>query len=68
MSVNKKRVEAAVRLVVQRVSEASVSVADEVTGAIGAGLCVFLGVGRNDTETDAALLAVKLTNLRIFED
>ena len=56
------------RLVVQRVSEASVSVAAEVIGAIGAGLCVFLGIGRNDTEVGAALLAGKLTNLRIFED
>ncbi len=68
MSVNRKRVGRAVRLIVQRVSEASVSVGDEVIGAIGAGLCVFLGVGRKDTETDAELLAAKLTNLRMFED
>jgi D-aminoacyl-tRNA deacylase len=68
MFVNKRRVEPAVRLVVQRVSEARVSVGDEVIGAIGAGLCVFVGVGGKDTETDAEFLAAKTKNLRIFED
>ena len=41
------------KLVLQRVKEASVSVDGETIGAIGRGLVVFLGVGRNDTEKDA---------------
>jgi len=57
-----------VRAVVQRVSEASVTVEDKVTGAIGAGLCVLVGVGAQDTESDARWLAEKVVDLRIFED
>lgn len=56
------------RAVVQRVSQASVSVDDQLCGAIGAGLLVLLGVGKNDSEQDAVLLADKITNLRIFDD
>ena len=53
---------------VQRVSQASVTVADEVVGRIERGLVVLLGVGQQDTEADADYLAHKLVELRIFED
>ncbi|HVI09359.1 MAG TPA: D-aminoacyl-tRNA deacylase [Candidatus Binatia bacterium] len=56
------------RAVVQRVSRAQVSVDAEVTGKIGAGLLVLLGVGREDTEADARYLAEKICGLRVFED
>lgn len=56
------------RAVVQRTFEASVTVGDEVTGAIQRGLCVFVGVGQQDDEAHAASLAEKLVGLRIFED
>jgi D-tyrosyl-tRNA(Tyr) deacylase len=59
---------AAVRAVVQRVSEASVSVDGRETGRIGAGLAVLLGVSRSDTEKDADLLAEKVLHLRVFPD
>ena len=56
------------RAVVQRVSRAKVTVGGEVTGEIGAGLMILLGVGREDTAAVAAALAEKAANLRIFED
>ncbi len=56
------------RAVVQRVTSAQVTVEGEVTGKIAAGLCVLLGVGKDDGESDATLLADKIANLRIFED
>ena len=56
------------RAVIQRVRSASVSVDDRVLGSIGRGLMILLGVGVNDTERDAAWLADKTVNLRIFED
>jgi D-aminoacyl-tRNA deacylase len=56
------------RAVVQRVSRAQVSVNAEITGQIGPGLLVLLGVGRSDTEQDATYLADKIANLRVFED
>jgi D-aminoacyl-tRNA deacylase len=56
------------RAVVQRVSRAQVSVNAEITGEIGLGLLVLLGVGRDDTEADAAYLAEKVCGLRVFED
>jgi D-tyrosyl-tRNA(Tyr) deacylase len=54
--------------VVQRVSRAQVRVEGEVKGAVGRGLVVLLGVGRNDSADAAAYLADKVANLRIFED
>jgi D-tyrosyl-tRNA(Tyr) deacylase len=57
-----------VRLVVQRVIRARVLVEGRVVGEIGPGLVVFVGVGLNDTAQDAAYLADKTANLRIFED
>ncbi len=56
------------RAVVQRVSRAKVSVEGRVTGEIGAGLMILLGVGREDTSAVAASMAEKVANLRIFED
>lgn len=56
------------RAVVQRVSSARVEVEGQVTGAIGRGLLVLLGVGQADSEKDAAWLAEKIAGLRIFED
>ena len=56
------------RVVVQRVSRASVKVGEEITGEIGAGLLVLLGVGQEDSERDADYLAEKIAGLRIFED
>src|ERR1700726_2165763 len=56
------------RAVVQRVSRAKVAVDGCVTGEIGAGLMVLLGVGREDSGLVAAWLAEKAANLRIFED
>ena len=56
------------RAVVQRVASAQVSVAGEVRGEIGHGLCVLLGVARGDTASDAERLAGKVARLRIFEN
>jgi D-aminoacyl-tRNA deacylase len=56
------------RVVVQRVSSARVTVAGEVTGEISQGLLVLLGVGHDDTAADAEWLAQKICALRIFED
>jgi D-tyrosyl-tRNA(Tyr) deacylase len=56
------------RALVQRVSEARVTVADEVVGEIGSGLCVLVGVTHDDTEAEAKKLASKVANLRIFDD
>jgi D-aminoacyl-tRNA deacylase len=56
------------RAVVQRVSRAQVAVNGEITGEIGLGVLVLLGVARDDTEADATYLAEKICGLRIFED
>ncbi len=56
------------RACIQRVSRARVTVAGEVTGRIGAGMLVLLGVAREDSEADARQLAGKIAGLRIFED
>jgi D-tyrosyl-tRNA(Tyr) deacylase len=56
------------RAVVQRVSSARVTVAGDVTGEIGRGLLVLLGIAQDDTEDDARWLAEKICALRIFED
>jgi D-aminoacyl-tRNA deacylase len=57
-----------VRALVQRVSEASVTVDGDEVARIGAGMLVLLGVRRGDTEQDADRIAAKLLALRIFED
>ncbi len=56
------------RAVIQRVSRASVKVEEELTGEIGPGLLVLLGVAKEDVEADADYLAGKIAGLRIFED
>src|SRR5271155_4933900 len=56
------------RVVVQRVSRAKVTVNATVTGEIGAGGMILLGVGREDTSPTAAGMAEKIAHLRIFED
>ena len=56
------------RLVIQRVSEASLSVDGEIIGAVGRGLMVLVGVEHGDTEADVDWLAEKTVELRIFED
>ena len=56
------------RAVVQRVSRAQVTVHGEITGQIGLGLLILLGVGRDDTEADAIYLSEKIAGLRVFED
>jgi D-aminoacyl-tRNA deacylase len=55
-----------VRAVVQRVSAASVEVDGETVGAVGAGLCVLLGIAAGDGEEEAARLARRIARLRIF--
>jgi D-aminoacyl-tRNA deacylase len=57
-----------VRAVVQRVSSARVVVAGEAVGEIGSGLCVLLGVARDDGEDEAQRLAARIARLRIFEN
>lgn len=56
------------RAVVQRVSSASVRVGAETSGAVGAGLLVYLGVARDDDAGDARWLAEKVAGLRVFTD
>ena len=56
------------RLVVQRVLEASVTVSGAVVGRIGPGVLVLVGIGKGDGEEELRYLAEKLLGLRIFED
>jgi D-tyrosyl-tRNA(Tyr) deacylase len=56
------------RAVVERVSRAKVTVNGWISGEIGMGLLVLLGVGQEDTDSDANYLAEKIAGLRIFED
>ena len=56
------------RCVVQRVTEASVTVNGETVGAVGPGLMVLIGVSTEDTDADLKYMADKVPNLRIFDD
>lgn len=56
------------RVVIQKVSEASVSVKGETLGAIKKGFMLLVGVGQEDDDTDVDYLARKIANLRVFED
>ena len=56
------------KLVIQRVANASVEVDNEIVGKIGQGFLVLFGAGEGDTKEQADFLAEKLCNLRIFED
>jgi D-tyrosyl-tRNA(Tyr) deacylase len=57
-----------VRALLQRVSRAEVRVAEEVVGRCGAGLCILVGIGRDDDAATAERLARRVVDLRIFED
>lgn len=57
-----------VRVLIQRVSRARVAVGQDIVGEIGRGLCVFLGVGKQDNEQNADFFADKVRNLRVFDD
>lgn len=56
------------KVVLQRVSSASVNVNGEVCGKIGKGYLLLLGIGEGDTEADCRRIADKIINLRIFSD
>lgn len=56
------------RAVIQRVNQASVTIGDEITGAISNGLLVLLALHQNDTENAISKMADKIISLRIFED
>jgi D-aminoacyl-tRNA deacylase len=56
------------RVVVQRVTRASVTIDGEIVGEIGNGLVILLGIARDDTKDDADYLAPKIVALRIFDD
>jgi len=56
------------RLLIQRVSHASVTIEQQTISSIGNGLLILLGIGHGDGEERAAFLAEKVANLRIFED
>lgn len=56
------------RAVVQRVSRAKVTVENEITGQIGRGFLVLLGVAEGDTQDDVIYMAQKIAGLRVFED
>lgn len=56
------------RAILQRVTQGKVTVEGQITGEIGLGLVILLGVGATDTETEVELLANKIANLRIFTD
>jgi len=57
-----------VKGLLQRVRRAAVTVDGRIVGEIDRGLCVLVGVGRDDGDADAELLAERLVNLRVFED
>ncbi|MHC1691295.1 MAG: D-aminoacyl-tRNA deacylase [Bacteroidales bacterium] len=56
------------KVVIQRVSEASVSVGGNITGKIGLGLMILVGIEESDSESDIEYLTKKIVNLRIFDD
>lgn len=56
------------KIVLQRVKQASVDVGDKVVGKIGPGICLLVGIERGDSENDAQYLANKAVELRIFPD
>ena len=56
------------RLVIQRVRSANVSVGSEITGQIGKGLLIYIGIEKNDTGKESEYMAEKVLNLRVFPD
>ena len=63
-----RQYDAGMRAVVQRVTSAQVTVGNDVTGQIGIGLVVLVGIMADDVEADLNYIASKLTGLRVFED
>lgn len=55
------------KAVIQRVAKASVTVSDEIVGSIQKGLCVLVGISRDDTEKDIDFIVRKILNIRLFE-
>ncbi|CAJ0591412.1 unnamed protein product [Cylicocyclus nassatus] len=55
------------RAVIQRVAKASVKVGEEVVGSIGRGVCVFVGISKDDKEDDIEYIVRKILNIRLFE-
>jgi D-tyrosyl-tRNA(Tyr) deacylase len=68
INVPVKAAEVKMRAVLQRAASAKVSIDGVTAGSIGRGMVVMLGVGREDGEAQAGLLAAKIASLRIFED
>lgn len=58
----------AMKAIIQRVTQASVTVGEETVSSIGRGLCVLLGISIDDTQKDADYIVRKILNLRLFED
>ncbi|XP_069999525.1 D-aminoacyl-tRNA deacylase [Penaeus vannamei] len=56
------------RAVIQRVHRAAVTVGDEMISSIGRGLCVLIGIHKNDTSADIEFMVRKILNTRLFED
>jgi D-tyrosyl-tRNA(Tyr) deacylase len=56
------------KVVIQRVLKASVTVSNELVGSIQRGLCVLVGIARDDTDKDVDFIIRKLLNIRLFED
>jgi D-tyrosyl-tRNA(Tyr) deacylase len=57
-----------VRVLIQRVTRASVAVDEKIVGQIGHGFVLLVGVTHDDTEVESAALAAKVSNLRVFDD
>nr|CAR63531.1 putative Prion-like-(Q/N-rich)-domain-bearing protein [Angiostrongylus cantonensis] len=55
------------RAIIQRVARASVKVGEEVVGSIGRGVCVLVGISRDDTDDDIEYIVRKILNVRLFE-
>ena len=56
------------RIVIQRVSEASVAVDEKIVGQIGNGLLLLVGIAKSDVDSDCSIMAEKISKMRIFED
>jgi D-tyrosyl-tRNA(Tyr) deacylase len=56
------------KVVIQRVLKASVTVSNELVGSIQKGLCVLVGIARDDTDKDAEFIIRKILGIRLFED
>lgn len=63
-----QKARATMRVVIQKVTEASVSVEEKIIGEIGTGFMLLVGIGKEDTEEDVDYMVRKVSNLRVFED